>query len=118
MANNHTVSIEIRGTLVGTIWWPVGAECWKDARHDVTGHAARCINGDAAKGKPSLRQHVDAMVNDGDFQGAEIADGELIITIRKPGRSRSRSFPLTMFPSIADMRRDDWEGPYCDCDDE
>lgn len=106
------MQVEIRGYLVGTIWWPVGAECWKTVRHDVTDYDARCTE------PCTLREHVLALTRDGDFQGAEIADGELIVTIRKPGRTRTRSFPLTMFPSIADMRRDDWDGPCFDGDDE
>ncbi len=97
--------ITISGFVVGPIWWPVGQECYKPFTYNVTRE-------DESSTEPSsLRDHVLAITNDGDFQYCKIADGFLEITIRKPNRSRSRVFELDIFPSIADCLKDDWCGP-------
>lgn len=100
----RTSQISITGYLVGNIWMP-GAECWKHLNYDVT---AKSWNWGE---KGSLRDHVLAATNDGDFQSCNIACGELVITHTDdtgPTRRRwTRVFDLKMFPSIADCVHDD-----------
>ena len=100
--------IRITGYVVGPIWWPVGEECYKAFTYNVTNEKKRWSE------PGTLREHVLAITNDGDFQGCEIADGTLEVTIYKPNRSRSRTFDLTLFPSIADCVKTDWCGPSFD----
>lgn len=93
--------ISIHGFLVGPIWWPVGAECWKHLSYDLTDHDSRFV----ARG--TLRDHVLTAINDGDFQHCVIARGEIVIqtTCRNNAGEtirRSRSWPLDRFPSIRD----------------
>ena len=110
----ETTKITIDGYLVGPIWWPIGAECWKDLAFDATNHESRCVNGDGSPAKLTLREMVLAASQDGDFRGCDIAHG--FVTIERSGplnTSRKRSFPLTMFPSVADCIKADWDGPYC-----
>ena len=114
--------IKIHGYVVGEIWMPQ-VECWKSLDFNATDYEARCING-GRRGKLTLREMVDSalMQEGGDFRHCAIADGFLTVEMRRRSGSgtqtiRRRHFPLEMFPSIADMRRDDWEGPICDCDD-
>ena len=103
----------IRGYLVGPIWWPVGAECWKDL--DFT-----CDD------ESTLRDNVvRAHCFDGDFSSCDIAQGELVGTYRKQVGGKTvtvqRSFPLTMFPSVKDCLHSDpdWWPTYPDeCDDD
>lgn len=106
-----TTQITISGYVVGPIWWPAGAECFKEFRHDATAYDARCT-------RPStLREHCCRITSDGDFQGCDIADGVLTITRHRNGRRVSRDFPLEMFPSISDMLKTDWDGPYYPSED-
>ena len=93
--------VEISGFLVGPIWWPAGAECFKPFRYDVTAE-------DTGLSEPgTLRDHVLRITNDGDFQFCALAQAELTITLYKPSLSRSRSWPLEHFPSIADCLHGD-----------
>lgn len=98
-------SVIIRGTLVGGIWWPIGAECYKPLRYDATAEQRRTV------GKMTLRDHVLSATNDGDFQSCRIADGTVEVTVRRGPRTRSRIFPLDMFPSVSDCVLLDWDGP-------
>lgn len=89
------ITWKLSGYLVGPIWWPAGAECWKDLDFtcDDTG---------------TLRDNVvRAHCFDGDFQSCSIAQGELIGTYRRGAKTVSRTFPLAMFPSIADCLHSD-----------
>jgi hypothetical protein len=101
------IETEITGFLVGNIWWPVGAECWKDVRYRCQDEQAR------TEGKMTLRDHILRITNDGDFQSCVIAQGEITITATRydPERRtlcrRSRSWPLDRFPSVADCLHDD-----------
>jgi hypothetical protein len=99
------VEFTVTGYVVGPIWWPVGEECYKHFSYNLTCEDERFTE------PATLREHVLSITNDGDFQYSEIADGFLTATIRKPGRARSRNFPLDMFPSIKDCIKDDWCGP-------
>ena len=100
--------IDISGYIVGPIWWPTNEKGYKPFRHNVKAYNARLS-------KPgTLRDHVLAIIQDGDFQSCEIADGIIEITITKPNRSRSRSFDLSLFPSVADCVKLDWGGPARD----
>lgn len=105
-------SIEISGFVVGEIWWPVGAECFKPFRHDVVAYARRC---DGA----TLRDHILEITRDGDFQGCTIAQGEITITLHRPNRRRSRTWPLDRFPSVSDCLHEDpdWH-PVWESDDD
>lgn len=102
-------SIELRGYVVGPIWWPAGAECFKDLRYNATDQNARWSE------PGTLRDHVLAATRDGDFQNCTIAHGELVIERRQGSRRVIRSFPLSKFPSIADCLHpegDDWCPQY------
>jgi hypothetical protein len=100
------MTARIRGTLVGPIWWPVGAVCTKDVDYDVYAAEARTL-----QGSMSLRDHLLSITNDGDMQHAELGDGVLEITTEKRVGSavvrRTRTFDLKLFPSIADMLTDE-----------
>lgn len=112
-----TTRITITGYIVGAIWWPSGAECWKDLNYDATDQQAR------TDGKMTLRDHLIRATMDGDFQSCTVAAGTLTIeTISRKGSSmvkRSRSWPLDKFPSIADCLHDDpdWCPMWPDEDD-
>lgn len=102
-------NISIRGFIVGPIWWPAGAECYKRLSYDLTREDRRFLE------PGTLRDHVLSATNDGDFQHATIALGELVIETRKRGAGREtvkrRTWPLSRFPSIADCLHpdgDDW----------
>ena len=104
------IKAEISGYMVGPIWRPAGEECYKHVTHS-------CHDQDKLWSEPgTLRDHMEAlsMREGGDFQHCQLAVGELTLTIRKPNRTRSRTFPLSMFPSIADYLREDWDGPCWD----
>ena len=123
MRTQTTRTIELRGYLVGAIWWPVGAECWKDLAYDITREDARFSE------PGTLRDHVLAATNDGDFQGCTIAQGELIATSRTiawddSGRvlretTRRHHWPLDRFKSVADCLHDDpdWLPSYPEDDE-
>jgi hypothetical protein len=104
--------ISIHGFLVGDIWMPM-TECWKDLFYNITSEDERWSE------PGTLREHVCRATNDGDFRSAAIAQGELVVTIRREAPqgtlTRSRSFPLSMFPSVRDMLHDDPDWfPPCD----
>lgn len=107
----------LTGYIVGQIWWPAGTECWKDLHFDCTDYAKRCTP------RATLRDCVLAATNDGDFQGCDIAQGELVLETRKAGpdgrmTTRRKSYPLSRFPSIADCLHSDpdWWPEYSDED--
>jgi hypothetical protein len=99
------LTLELRGCLVGSIWWPTGAECWKELSYNITREDGRYSE------PVSLREHVLAATNDGDFQSCSIACGELIATrvTVKDGRRVTvmRSWPLERFGSVADCLHPD-----------
>lgn len=112
------LQISIRGYVVGPIWWPSGAECFKPLSYNLTRENARFTE------PGSLRDHVLAATNDGDFQSCTIACGELVVkrtsyttdAQQRITRKRcvTRIFPLSRFPSIADCLHpdgDDWCPP-------
>jgi hypothetical protein len=98
----------IRGYLVGAIWMP-NTECYKPLAYDLTREDARFTE------PGTLRDHVLAATNDGDFQSCAIADGFLIVErVRHTSTGyvkRSRTFELSRFPSVSDCLRPDWDGP-------
>ena len=100
--------VSISGFLVGDIWMPA-TECYKPLHYSLTDRAHHYPDGG------TLRDHVLRVCQDGDFQSASIADGELIVTVhRHDDRGtyrRTRRFPLSKFPSVADCVRTDWDGP-------
>lgn len=98
-------NISLRGYIVGPIWWPVGMECYKPLSYSLT-------RKNKLWSEPgTLRDHVLAAVNDGDFRSATLAHAALVIERRKGNRVVTRAFPLSHFPSVADCLHpdgDDW----------
>jgi hypothetical protein len=97
-------NISLRGFIVGPIWWPAGAECYKPLDYSITRESALIDGG-------TLRDHVLRATNDGDFQSATLACAELVIERRAGNRRVIRSFQLSHFPSVADCLHpdgDDW----------
>ena len=101
-------TLMITGYLVGSLWWPVGAEAWKDFSYDIAAEQARSIGG-----KMTLRDHVLRATNDGDLNGAEIAAGELVARREYVRNGRriveTRTWSLYRFPSITDCLHADPE---------
>lgn len=96
--------IRLRGFIVGPIWMPA-VECYKPLDYSISDERRRW------SGPGTLRAHVLAATNDGDFQSATLAHGELVIERRAGNRRVIRSFPLSHFPSVADCLHpagDDW----------
>lgn len=107
-----TITFEHRlaGYVVGPIW--SGAEAWKLLAYNITDEDRRF-------GQPgSLRDHVLAATNDGDFVSCKLADCELITlaTINRGGRAYRRSHVVSLgdCPSVSDMVLADWAGPCGD----
>jgi hypothetical protein len=101
-----TTQLTICADVVGAFWWPMGEEWRKDCEtFDVTAYQRRCVNGGRGSRGITLREALSGMESEhlGDSSNGVTFSGELIVTIRNGSRSRSRSFPLNMFPSIADM---------------
>lgn len=94
-------SIEIVGYIFGKIWLPP-VECWKRIRYDVLDRQAQTV------GKMALRDHVLAATCDGDFQSCRLAQAYLRVVIQSGKYRRIREWPLSLFPSIADMVDDEW----------
>jgi hypothetical protein len=100
--------VRITGFVVGPIWWPVGVECYKPLNYSITREDARF----SAPG--TLRDHVLAATNDGDFQHCTIAQGRLVVTRLIGSRRVTRGWPLDYFPSVRDCLHpdgDDWFPP-------
>jgi hypothetical protein len=112
-----TESIKLRGYIVGNIWWPSGAECWKPLNVDLHREKAR-VTGDG----DMFRYLVGRACADGDFQSATIAQGDITITMsesRNGKRHRvSKTYPLDKFPSVADYVHPDpdWSPSFDDED--
>lgn len=108
-------TMKLSGFLVGEIWEPE-VECFKQLDYDLYAQQSRTV------GKMTLRDHLLAATNDGDFMWCVVADGRLDIsrTWYRDGRHHnvSRSIPLIAFPSIADMLHPDpdW-GPVYELED-
>jgi hypothetical protein len=103
-----TITARIQGYVVGPIWWPAGAECFKEFNYDVTREEGRS------------REHCLAITRDGDFQSCSIAQGELVVTRHSDGHRVTRSWPLRKFPSVADMLHEDpdWFPSYDEEDED
>jgi hypothetical protein len=111
-----TIQYQINGYLVGNAWMP-SAECYKPL-------AYRFVREDSFRPSPfsdtqeTLRDAMLEATRDGDFQSCDVADGFLTITktVQRGATMRkvSRHFPLSMFASVSDMVRNDWDGPNVD----
>jgi len=104
----HTeTSITLKGFLVGPTWG--GGVGYVPFSHDV--NAQDRLWGE----KGPLRDHCLAATNCGDFQHCRMGDAYLVITRRsykgETQITRSRSFPLTQFASVADIVDTEWDGP-------
>ncbi|MGH7024174.1 MAG: hypothetical protein ACREEB_11375 [Caulobacteraceae bacterium] len=100
---------EIHGALVGSLWWPAGADAWIPFALDLTRESARYLDA------PTLRDLCLGALAEhgGDFQGsAKFGDCQLITTatIHKGGRvyRRQRVAELASFPSLVDLVDSDW----------
>ena len=108
--DNVQTTFHLTGYLVGDIWMPQ-AECYRPLSYNLTRESARFTS------PGTLRDHVLAATSDGDFRSAQIADGYLVCervytTRGSNGRvTRTRAWPLSRFPSIADCIKEDWCGP-------
>jgi len=103
----YSLSLELRGGICGPIWWPAGAMCGRSFRRlDVDRERARFSNPEDVTLRDII-EHI-LMENGGDFQNAMFtADTEIVATIYRQGARgyqcrRTRAFPLSMFPSVAD----------------
>lgn len=107
-----TMTMKLRGYLVGNIWMP-NAECFKPLDYSITREAIRMEDA-------TLRDHVLAATNDGDFQSCVIAAGELVATRREHRDGRTvtveRRWSLDCFKSILDCLHSDpdWLPPFYD----
>lgn len=104
-------NMRLQGFIVGPIWWPVGAECFKPLDYSLTDQEARWSE------PGTLREHVLSATRDGDFQHATLAHAVLVVERRLGSRRVIRSFPLSHFPSVADCLHpegDDWCPQYGD----
>jgi hypothetical protein len=99
------INISLRGYLVGHIWQPGLGECFKPLSYDITREDHRFTE------PGTLRDHILAATNDGDFQSCSLAAAELVATRteRKEGRTVTveRRWPLECFKSIADCLHPD-----------
>lgn len=101
-------NISLRGYIVGTIWMPA-VECYKPLDYCISDQRRWSELG-------TLRDHVLAATNDGDFQSATLAHAEIVIERQTGNRRVIRSFPLSRFPSVADCLHPDGED-WCPQDD-
>lgn len=99
----HTI-ITITGTVGGPIWMP-SAICAKPFKYRSDDGSFAC-NRHSDNSKPTLRDIVLEVTNDGDFQSAEVADATVTIERRTDGQTgsvtRRRSWDIRQFPSVAD----------------
>lgn len=101
--------ITLRGGICGPIWWPVGAKCGMDLNVDLSREIARVSSSDGSR--VTLRDAIELVMCEkgGDFQSSMLtADTEICITAYCTNESqritskRTRYWPITSFPSIAD----------------
>lgn len=114
----------LRGGICGAIWWPMGAKCGMDLSVDLSREMSRITGGD---GKPTLRDVISLVMCEkgGDFQGALLTgDTEIAVTSYRAGPDqritdkRTRYWPVTAFPSIADyVDADTFTGDFHGSDD-
>lgn len=112
-----TTSVSLFGTIVGQIWMP-NAECSKVvklAESDFRYHD---------NSRPTLRDFALKATNDGDFQSCNLtADSEITFERTRQTASgkvtRTRTIPVSQFPSIADCidQRESWEFSSSDDDE-
>lgn len=96
-----SIKAEIRGWIQGKIWMPP-VTCTK--HFHISEVDFRYADGK----KPTLRDMVLKATNDGDFQSAELSEGELILTMvlpradKKGSITKTKTFNLRWFPSVSD----------------
>ncbi|MGK2884367.1 MAG: hypothetical protein ACSLE8_06260 [Rhodococcus sp. (in: high G+C Gram-positive bacteria)] len=103
MSNTH-IEVQLCGTLQGRIWMPA-CMAQMPINVNLTDRAKRYSDGRA-----DFRRMVDDAINEsgGDFQSCSLTDDSTIeVTLHKVGPTnhltRTRYWPITAFPSIADM---------------
>ncbi len=113
----HTTVVEVSGELYGAYWWPIGAPWVKDVQERFVyvhggfertsyGHIRRIDEHD------TLRDMLLAITADGDSSEGCVLSPDTQITVRQTRgmRERSRTFPGTMFASVADLVAREWAG--------
>lgn len=94
-----TTTFEIQGTLLGELWWPIGAPASK--RVDFTFSRS---GGPFIAQAETLRGALEALMRaeDADFSTAGRIDGVLVVVRRTQHRETRRYFDLSLFPSADD----------------
>ncbi len=98
------VSIVLRGGITGAMWWPVGVPGTVAIKADISRERERIWSPDGSRA--TLRDVLGLILTErgGDFSGSEFtADSYLEVTISKAGRTRSRFWELSAFPSVSDI---------------
>jgi len=96
-------TVQIVGTLAGSYWWPIG-ETWHKDLSETREYRPREQTQTYRTTTGSLRDLVVDLVCDGDSSSScrFSADTVVIVTRFRGPRRISRTFPITMFPSVAD----------------
>lgn len=106
MGTESTYTIE--GSVIGGLWWPMGAPATKPVRFTFTRGAARPFTPHA----DTLLEAVDALTTaeGGDFSTLArlTADSVLVVEHRKAQRVTRRWFSLSGCASIADYMSDEY----------
>lgn len=136
----HTLTtVELRGHIVGRLWWPIGAWGWTDAPGPM--ELRRAPDHVIPTGAVCCADHLgDMLTASGNFQGAMIARGSMLAVRRETLRTdatglivgrtvRERIVPVESIPSLApylapeDAPTDDdafasdmgWDAEPCAC---
>ena len=107
MTKTSTTKITIIGTMIGAYWWPIG-EPWHKDIAETREYRPREQYQTYRTTTGSLRDFILDLTNDGDSSAACLFDAETVVVVtryRGP-RKTARTFPITMFPSVADMVAD------------
>jgi hypothetical protein len=100
----HTVTVEFRGLLFGSIWMP-NIECTKPIlrRYNMPVERNASMLG-FSDYRGSIRDTLIDLTNDGDFQNAKVADLTMFVTRYNPEThtKRVRSWTIRYTPDNAD----------------
>ena len=102
----------IQGFIVGNLW--VGEEAFKDFSHNCNSYDRRCTwSAEPEKTQNTLAEHVEHIMNDGDFMSdIRLANACLVTTanITRGNKTymRKRITPLESFKSVSEYIDADW----------
>lgn len=102
MATHYDITI--RGAICGNIWQPGTGKCGLPLNVNLSREIARFYRPDGPR--VTLRDAIELVMceNDGDFQSAKFtSDTDIIVR----SGERTRYWPVTAFPSIADYVDDE-----------